>query len=61
VWEFRLLRRSVVVETITVAATRSSGFALSEMEMLVGSAIVIAVLAWMLLSRMRRDRNQPHA
>jgi len=49
------------VETITVAATRSSGFALSEMEMLVGSAIVIAVLAWMLLSRMRRDRNQPHA
>jgi hypothetical protein len=32
------------------------------MEMLVGSAIVIALLAWMLLSRLRRDRNQqPHA
>jgi ABC-type nickel/cobalt efflux system permease component RcnA len=50
-----------VVETITVAATRSSEFSLSEMEMLVGSAIVIAVLVWMLLSRVRRDRNQPHA
>ncbi len=49
------------METITVAATRSSGFSLSEMEMLVGSAIVIAVLVWMLLSRVRRDRNQPHA
>ena len=50
-----------VVETITVAATRSAEFSLSEMEMLVGSAIVIAVLVWMLLSRVRRDRNQPHA
>jgi len=49
------------VETITVAATRSSAFSLSEMEMLVGSAIVIAVLVWMLLARVRRDRNQPHA
>jgi hypothetical protein len=47
------------VETITVAATRSSEFSLSEMEMLVGSAIVIAVLVWMVLSRARR-RN-PHA
>ena len=49
------------METITVAATRSAEFSLSEMEMLVGSAIVIALLAWMLLSRLRRDRNQPHA
>ena len=49
------------METITVAATRSNGFSLSEMEMLVGSAVVIAVLVWMLLSRVRRDRNQPHA
>jgi len=49
------------VETITVAATRSVEFSLSEMEMLVGSAIVVAVLVWMLLARMRRDRNQPHA
>jgi len=49
------------VETITVAATRSSAFSLSEMEMLIGSAVVVAVLVWMVLSRTRRDRNQPHA
>jgi ABC-type nickel/cobalt efflux system permease component RcnA len=49
------------VETITVAATRSAEFSLSEMEMMVGSAIVIVLLAWMVLSRVRRDRNQPHA
>ena len=49
------------METITVAAARSSEFSLSEMEMLVGSAIVIAVVVWMLLARVRRDRNQPHA
>jgi len=49
------------VETITVAATRSSAFSLSEMEMLIGSAIVVAVLIWMVLSRVRRDRNQPQA
>jgi hypothetical protein len=50
----------VVVETITVAATRSSGFSLSETEMLVGSTIVLAALVWMVLTRMRRDRR-PHA
>ena len=49
------------METITVAATRSSAFSLSEMEMLIGSAIVVAVLVWMVLSRVRRDRNQPPA
>jgi hypothetical protein len=49
------------VETITVAATRSAEFSLSEMEMLVGSAVVIAVLVWMLLARVRRDRSEPHA
>jgi hypothetical protein len=47
------------VETVTISAARSSAFSLSEMEMLVGSAIVIAVLAWMVLSRMRRDRHGP--
>jgi hypothetical protein len=47
------------VETITVSTTRSSAFSLSEMELMVGSAIVIVVLAWMVLSRMRRDRHQP--
>jgi hypothetical protein len=51
------------VETITVSAARGSGglFTLSEMELLVGSAIVIAVLAWALLNRVRRDRHGPHA
>ena len=44
------------METITVAASRSSAFSLSEMEMLVGSALIVALLAWMLLARLRRDR-----
>jgi hypothetical protein len=29
--------------------------------MLVGSAVVIAVLAWMVLARVRRHRHQKHA
>jgi hypothetical protein len=51
------------VETITVSAARGSSglFNLSEMELLVGSAIVIAVLAWALLNRVRRDRHGPQA
>ena len=49
------------METVVVAASRSSQFSLSEMEMLVGSAIVVAALLWMVLSRSRRGRNQPHA
>jgi len=37
-------------------------FSLSEMELLVGSAIVVIALAWMVLSRLRRDRHdRPHA
>ena len=44
------------METITVSATRASTFTLSEMELLVGSAIVIGVIAWMVFTRMRRDR-----
>ena len=49
------------METITVAATRPNAFSLSETEMLVGSAIVIVVLVWMVFTRIRRDRHQPHA
>jgi hypothetical protein len=49
------------VETITVAASRPSAFSLSETELLVGSAVVIVLLAWMVLARIRRDRHQPHA
>lgn len=44
------------METITVSATRASTFTLSEMELLVGSAIVIGLIAWMVFARMRRDR-----
>ena len=49
------------METVTVAAARPSAFSLSEMELLVGSAAVIVVIAWMLFARVRRDRHQPHA
>jgi hypothetical protein len=48
------------VETITVAASRSA-FSLSDMEMLVGSALIVALLAWMVLARLKRDRHPPHA
>jgi hypothetical protein len=47
------------MQTVTVMATRSSALSLSEMEMLVGSAIVIGALVWMVLARMRRDRHEP--
>jgi len=44
------------METVTVAASRGSVLSLSEMELLVGSAIVVAVLAWMVFARVRRAR-----
>ena len=47
------------METITVAASRSA-FGLSETQLLAGSVILIALLGWMLLARLRRAR-QPHA
>ena len=50
------------METITVTAARGGGmFSLSEMELLVGSAMVVVVLAWAVLSHIRRDRHDPHA
>ena len=50
------------MQTITVTAARgSSMFSLSEMELLVGSAMVVVVLAWMVISRIRRDRHDPHS
>jgi hypothetical protein len=49
------------VETVVVTASRTSAFNLSEMEMLVGSVIVLGLLAWMVLSRGRRGSQQPHA
>ncbi len=49
------------METVTVAANR--GFTLSEMEILVGSAVVLAVLVWMVLSSVKhfRGRTLPRA
>jgi hypothetical protein len=49
------------VETVVVTASRTSALNLSEMEILVGSVIVIALLAWMVLARGRRGSHQPHA
>jgi hypothetical protein len=47
------------METITVVATR--GFALSDTEILLGGAILIAAVAWMVFSGMKhfRDRHVP--
>ena len=51
------------MQTITVTAARGSSgmFSLSEMELLVGSAMVVVVLAWMVIARIRRDRHDPHS
>lgn len=49
------------MQTITVVASRSGGFGLTEMELLVGSALVIALVAWTVLSRVRHFRGKPHA
>ena len=48
------------MQTITVVASRS-GFGLTEMEMLLGSAVVIAVVAWTVFSRVKHFRGKPHA
>ena len=47
------------METVTVAASR--GFTLSEMEILVGSAVVLAVVAWTVLTSLKhlRSRQMP--
>jgi Tfp pilus assembly protein FimT len=47
------------METVTVAASR--GFTLSEMEILVGSAVVLAVLAFTVFSSLKhlRSRQMP--
>jgi hypothetical protein len=46
------------METVTIATSR--GFTVADMEMLVGSAVIIAALAWILLSKMKhlRERHQ---
>ena len=45
------------MEPVVITASRASAFNLSEMAMLVGSVIVIALLAWMVLSRVRRGHD----
>ena len=49
------------MDPVVVTATRVSTLGLSEMEMLIGSAIVIALLAWAVLTHVRRDQQRPHA
>jgi hypothetical protein len=49
------------VETVTVVASRTGTMGVSEMEFLTGLAIVVAALAGMLLMRVRRARQAPHA
>jgi ABC-type nickel/cobalt efflux system permease component RcnA len=51
------------METVTIAASR--GFTVADMEMLVGSAVIVAGLAWMMFSKMKhlrsRHQEEPHA
>ena len=46
------------METITVASTR--GFMLSNTEILLGTAIIIAVVAWMVVFGLKHFRNRQH-
>jgi hypothetical protein len=50
-----------VVQEITIVASRSHGFGFTDMEMLIGSALVVALLAWTVLSRVRHFRGKPQA
>jgi hypothetical protein len=44
------------METVTIVASR--GLSVSDMEMLVGTAIIVAVLGWMFLSKMKQLRSR---
>jgi hypothetical protein len=46
------------METVTITASR--GFTVSDVEMLVGSAVTIAALAWIVLTRMRQLHSRHH-
>ena len=52
--------RTAALDPVVITATRTGAFGLSETELLVGSVIVIALLAWMIIPRLRRG-HQPHA
>ena len=49
------------METITVVASRSGAFGLTETELLIGSAVVIALVAWAVLSRVKNFGGKPQA
>jgi hypothetical protein len=45
--------------TVTVVAAKVPALSLSEMELLIGSVIVLALLAWRVFSTLRhRDRHE---
>lgn len=44
------------METVTIAASR--GFTVADMEVLVGSTIIVAAVAWMLLIKMKHLRGR---
>jgi hypothetical protein len=44
------------METVTIAASRGSS--VSDVEILVGSAIIVAILAWMVVSKMKHLRGR---
>lgn len=46
------------METITIATSR--GFTVADMEMLMGSTVIIAALAWMVLSKVKHLRGRHH-
>ena len=44
------------METVTIATSR--GFTVADMEMFVGSVVIVATLAWMLFSKMKHLRGR---
>ena len=46
------------MQTITIVASRGGAFYLTDTEMLIGSAIVIGLIAWAVLSRVRQFRGK---
>lgn len=46
------------METVTIATSR--GFSVADMEMLVGSAVIVAALGWMIFSKMKHLRGRHH-
>ena len=48
--------RRCAMETVTVAASR--GFTVGDMDMLVGSVVIIAAAAWVLFSKMKHLRER---